>query len=140
MKPVVVDASIIGGVLLADEWTAQVPEVITAMGNAEIKAPAHWLVETTNLFTVALRRGRIEAKDRDRLVEATLALKVEMEEPVTEARLIAIIGLADRARLTVYDAAYLELAERTGAALATNDKALIRAAEARGIATISTSL
>jgi predicted nucleic acid-binding protein len=45
--------------------------------------------------------------------------------------------LARQQGLTAYDAAYLELAVRRGAALATQDKELLRAAEACGIERIA---
>lgn len=45
-----------------------------------------------------------------------------------------IPALAARMRLTTYDAAYLELALRVGAPLATLDQALARAAREAGVA------
>jgi predicted nucleic acid-binding protein len=45
----------------------------------------------------------------------------------------AIFALAKRHRLTFYDAANLELAQREGVALATLDQALARAAAAEGV-------
>ena len=45
----------------------------------------------------------------------------------------ATLRLAEEHQLTTYDAAYLELAERRGLALATLDEELRRAAEARGL-------
>jgi predicted nucleic acid-binding protein len=44
-----------------------------------------------------------------------------------------VMGLARRHRLTVYDAAYLELALREGVALATLDGPLAAAAKAEGV-------
>ena len=44
-----------------------------------------------------------------------------------------LFSLAKRHRLTFYDAAYLELAQREGIALATLDQALSRAATAEGV-------
>jgi len=43
------------------------------------------------------------------------------------------MALARRHRLTVYDAAYLELAQREGVPLATLDGALAAAARAEGV-------
>jgi predicted nucleic acid-binding protein len=47
-----------------------------------------------------------------------------------------LLGLARRHRLTVYDAAYLELALRKGADLASLDTALVAAARADGVVLI----
>ena len=44
-----------------------------------------------------------------------------------------VMGLARIHKLTVYDAAYLELAQRSGFALASLDRELIRAAKAEGV-------
>jgi predicted nucleic acid-binding protein len=49
------------------------------------------------------------------------------------AQLFWLEPLARRHRLTVYDAAYLELAQREVAPLATLDDALTRAAKAEGV-------
>ena len=43
------------------------------------------------------------------------------------------LTLAERHRLSFYDAVYLELAKRFGAPVATLDKALARAAAAEGL-------
>ncbi len=48
-----------------------------------------------------------------------------------------VLQLARRHHLSVYDAAYLELAQRSGSALASLDKRLNRAAEAEGVPTFS---
>jgi predicted nucleic acid-binding protein len=45
-----------------------------------------------------------------------------------------LMALARKHRLTVYDAAYLELAKREALPLATLDRALERAAAAEGVA------
>lgn len=140
MTSLVVDASIIGGVYLSDEWTDRVPAIFRRIEEADVVAPAHWPVETANLLTMAMRRGRIDRADRDRLAVAASALPVAVEESMTAARQSAILAIADACALTVYDAAYLELAERVGGAIATNDRALAKAATARGVSIFSTSL
>ena len=54
-----------------------------------------------------------------------------------EPRNSEVLGLARRHALTTYDAAYLELALRLGATLATLDRKLARAADAEGVEVIS---
>lgn len=140
MTALVVDASIIGGILLADEWNEHVPTLLRQFDQSDLAAPAHWAVETANLLTMAMRRGRLSTADRDRLAASAAGLPVTVEEAINAIRQPAILALADETRLTVYDAAYLELAERTGAGLATNDRALADVARARGVPVYSTSL
>ena len=62
-----------------------------------------------------------------------VALSIAID-PATDNQLWSTTWqLAERHRLTIYDAAYLELALRVGAPLATKDKALIRAAAAESV-------
>ena len=62
---------------------------------------------------------------------------MRLDEPVDLERLDQIVTLGRRYMLSGYDAAYLELALRTGLPLATRDAALVRAAKAAGVALFS---
>lgn len=96
-------------------------------------APAVWRYEVANGLQMAVRRGRISPTYRD----ASLADLSQMEvriDPEGDAHLWStVVDLAEKHSLTVYDAAYLELAQRRRLPLATLDRALIRAAEAEGV-------
>ena len=61
------------------------------------------------------------------------ALNVEIDEGCDVQVWSATVRLADLYRLTVYDAAYLELAQRTRFPLATLDAVLATAARAAGV-------
>ncbi len=137
MTSLVVDASIIGGILLTDEWTERVPTVLGRIGGTSVFAPAHWPAETANLLAMAMRRRRIDREDRDRLMSAVFKLSIALDEVPFANRATAILAIADPFGLTVYDAAYLELAERLNADLATNDADLAKAAAARNVAIVS---
>ena len=54
----------------------------------------------------------------------------------TEPRVTTAFALARRHGLSIYDAVYLELAQRSDAPLATLDQAMSRAARATGLALI----
>ncbi len=79
------------------------------------------------------------SEPRNRITEAMSAaflrdlamLPIRLEPPGDDASLMA---LARKRRLTVYDAAFLELASRERLPLATLDRALERAAAAEGVA------
>jgi predicted nucleic acid-binding protein len=58
---------------------------------------------------------------------------VEVEPPLSPNQAKVVLLLSERHGLTVYDAAYLELAVRKGLALATTDNALLRAAPSEGV-------
>jgi len=77
---------------------------------------------------MAVRRKRIQP-DRPALFWDELAiLPVEVEPPLLPDQAKAVLLLSDKHGLTVYDAAYLELARRKGLPLATQDSALLGAA------------
>ncbi len=82
---------------------------------------------------MAVRRSRIDAEFR-RASLADLALLDITTDPHTDNQAWAdTLQLADRHRLTLYDAAYLELAQRRKLPLATLDQELLIAAQAAGI-------
>jgi predicted nucleic acid-binding protein len=81
-----------------------------------------------NILEMGVRRGRHDAAFRDATL-ADLALLPISLDPETDRHVwSATIRLAARHQLTVYDAAYLELAQRRGIPLATLDSQLRRAA------------
>lgn len=95
-----------------------------------IAPPVFWHEVASGLRNMMLR-GRITAEFRRNAWPRLMRWDVEVEPAVADLR--AVIAVSDRHQLTVYDAAYLELALRTGARLATRDKALIAAAAKAGV-------
>lgn len=91
--------------------------------------PALWLYQIRNGFIVAERRGRISAQETAALLADLQSFEVTHD---ASPHGHALMALARAHRLTVYDAAYLELAIRLGAQLATLDAALSKAAQAEG--------
>lgn len=96
----------------------------------EALVPALWRVEMCNMLAVNERRGRIAGEDSDRFLEDIAALPIR-ERPEDDHR--TLLGLCRNHGLTAYDAAYLALAIRAGAPLATLDSSLARAARAAGV-------
>jgi predicted nucleic acid-binding protein len=69
---------------------------------------------------------------------ALLETLAVVDDTATNARAwTSIVALSDRYDLTPYDAAYLELAIRLGADLATRDAALGAAAKSAGVTTVT---
>jgi predicted nucleic acid-binding protein len=60
------------------------------------------------------------------------ALPIRIEPPHEPASWNDVVQVATKHKLTIYDAAYLELAERVGLPLATLDGDLRKAARAKG--------
>jgi predicted nucleic acid-binding protein len=86
-----------------------------------------------NALIMAARRNRIDLERATRFSRDLAALPIRIEPPHAPAAWYVVIAVATKHRLSVYDAAYLELAERTGLPLATLDSDLRKAALAAGV-------
>ena len=95
--------------------------------------PRIWWYELRNALLVNERRGRISPQQVSDTLADSLALGILMDDEHDESRLL---DLARRYELTVYDAAYLEVAARRSLPLATLARRLRRAAETVGIAVV----
>ncbi len=137
MTAFVLDASTALGWMLdrpVPAGAAQARKLILA--GATPVVPALWCHEVSNAIVMANRRGRITAAQ-----VGTLATDLEefMQAVKTDPLLVrasVLIETAQRTRLTVYDAAYLELALRLSLPLATLDDKLREAARRAGLALI----
>ena len=92
--------------------------------------PTLWRLEVANSLTVAVRRGRIDANFRHAALADLALLDITTDDHTDVHAWGETLNLADRFQLAVYDAAYLELAERRSIPLATLD-ALDRAINGR---------
>ena len=137
MTLVVVDASIVGAIVLNEMDTAVAATIEGGLAEAELAVPAHSSLEIASILVKAARRQRVALSDRQaRLVRAARILRSGTEHPATSTR--TIFDLAMATGLTAYDAVYLDLALRLDAALATNDDALLAAARTRGVPVLTT--
>jgi predicted nucleic acid-binding protein len=79
------------------------------------------------------RRQRLHAEQRRRLAGFLRALPISIDHQTAPLAWTVTADLSARYRLTVYDAAYLELAHRLGLPLATLDQELRAAAGSLGV-------
>jgi predicted nucleic acid-binding protein len=86
-----------------------------------------------NGLAMAVRRNRIDLDRVPRFAADLASLPIRIEPPHAPAAWNAVIGLVTKHKFTVYDVAYLELAQRTGLPLATLDGDLREAAQAEGV-------
>ena len=91
----------------------------------EIHAPALLFYEFHNALYMGSKRGRCPPQDRDDYLDALASLPIRIHEPPIRLVRMRVGELAEKHGLTIYDATYLELAERQGAKLKTFDKALL---------------
>ena len=119
--------------IYSDETTQAIRQVFDAVAETGATVPTLWRLEVANGLTVAVRRRRIDADFRSAAL-ADLALLDITTDPHTDSLAWGeTLALADRFRLTVYDAAYLELAQRRTLPLATLDEELGAATCALGL-------
>jgi predicted nucleic acid-binding protein len=131
----VVDPSVAIAWILPDETNTRADSVRQAIeGGEEAWVPSHWWLEVGNGLLMAERRGRISAQKLDQALRLFNALPLEEDEATAEQISGRTLTLARRHELTIYDAAYLELAERRGAILATFDEKLLKAAKKEKVA------
>jgi predicted nucleic acid-binding protein len=95
-------------------------------------APAIWPLEVANALLVATRRGRIDARQRHIALTALSKLPIRIDETLPALAWTTLSEMTIDLRLTIYDAAYLELALRRSLPLATLDNSLRRAASSAG--------
>lgn len=128
----VLDSSVTLAWLYSDELTDSVRQVFERVTATRAWVPSLWRLEVANSLQVAVRRKRINTAFRDSSL-ADLALLNIATDPDTDVMAwSSILGLADRFSLTLYDAAYLELAQRLSVPLATLDGDLRNAGAALG--------
>ncbi len=122
--PFVLDCSVTMAWLFADEATAATDALRDSLALEIAVVPGLWPVEVGNVLLAATRRGRVHRNDWKRLYGSLDALPIEIDPETPDRVWSAILPLADRHRLSVYDATYLELAIRLKLPLATLDEAL----------------
>ena len=131
MTAVVLDASTVLSWCLGDEDDALADRAMQRTIDQGAVVPGIWWYELRNALVVNERRGRIGAED----VRASLADLAEMRISFdTDHDGGAVLDLARRHGLSVYDAAYLEVAARRALPIASLDLRLRQAAAASRIA------
>jgi predicted nucleic acid-binding protein len=128
--PFVVDASVAACWLMPDERHPLADAAYARIASDPAITPVLWWFELRNLLLVNERRGRLDSAKTARALRLLRALPITIDSAEDEDTLME---LARQHRLTVYDAAYLELALRRGFPLATLDTALASAARAEAV-------
>ena len=129
----VIDASLTMTWYFEDEATSATEQVLDAVARIGAVAPPLWRLEVVNAFQSAIRRKRIDVAYRDASMADLARLPVAVD-PESDAHIwAATLSLSDRHGLTIYDACYLELAQRRNLPLATLDKELRAAGKALGL-------
>jgi predicted nucleic acid-binding protein len=132
-NPIVLDCSVAMAWCFEDECDDYSDAVLDALASTGGVVPSIWPLEVANVLAVAERRGRLKEADSSRFISLLRALPIAVEGDRPEVALGSVLSLSREFELSSYDAAYLELAMRTGAPLATRDKGLREACAASGV-------
>ena len=139
MPGFVADASATLPWCFEDEGTPATEALLERLRSGESAiVPAHWPTEVMNGLIMAVRRGRIGLETSARFARDLGGLPIRIEPPPSPGNWTAVMRLATEYKLTIYDAAYLELAERIGLPLASLDGDLRKAALAAGVVLMET--
>lgn len=129
----VLDSSMALGWVYAAETTKAVAAVLAQVVESGAWVPSLWRLEVANVLEMGVRRGRSDASFRDAALVDLALLPITVDPETDRQAWGATAKLAARYRLTLYDAAYLELARRRSLPLATLDAELRFAATAEDI-------
>jgi predicted nucleic acid-binding protein len=129
----VLDPSLALSWYFEDERTPAADAVLDKVVEAGAVVPALWRLEVANGFLSALRRKRIDVAFRDGAIAQLAAMPITVDPDTDRYAWTTTLQLADQFRLTAYDAAYLELAQRRKLPLATLDQRLRTAGKTLGL-------
>lgn len=128
MKSFVIDNSVVMAWYFEDEASDYTVAVLESLSKYDCIVPSIWPLEVANTLIVGERRGRATEARAARFIALLDALPIHVDPETTKHALLDTLQLAREHHLSSYDAAYLELAMREGVLLATQDKALKKAA------------
>lgn len=134
MSPLVLDGSIALSWVLPDELSPQTNTVLAVIeAGRKTIVPVHWALEVANALWMAERRKRISPADTTAALAVFRRIPIEIDPETGSKAGSDTLVLARQHTLSIYDAAYLELAMRRGAALASLDEPLRAAARKLGV-------
>jgi predicted nucleic acid-binding protein len=129
------DASVAIGWVHPAQATAYTAAMLdTIADGATLEVPALWPVEVANALAVLVRRRKLSEGERQTGLGWLRGLPVRVDHEMAALAFSRLSELASAYQLTVYDAAYLELAQRRQLVLGCVDGPLRKAARQAGVA------
>lgn len=129
----VLDSSVTLAWVYQEETTSPVDEVFEKLSQAGAWVPALWRLEVANVLQMGVKRRRHGIDFRDSAFSDLALFPIHVDPETDRHAWSATSRLADLRGLTLYDAAYLELAIRRGLPLATLDQDLRAAATSESV-------
>ena len=127
------DNSVALALCFEDEQTPTVLELLDRVSESGASAPILWPLEALNGLFAAERRRRLDAAKRATLATFLRDLPIRLDTETADQAWEETARLAEKFRLTIYDASYLELAQRRKLPLASLDTDLRKAAVSAGV-------
>lgn len=131
----VADASVAVAWVHPGQATPRTEAMLDAMaGGAVVEVPALWPLEVANALTVLARRGKLTDGERQAAFGWLRGLPLRVDHEAAASAFSTLSSLATKYQLSVYDATYLELAQRRRLPLGCKDGPLRKAALRHGVA------
>ena len=130
----VADASVAIGWVHPAQATTHTASMLDAIADgATLEVPALWPLEVANALTVLQRRRKLTEDERQAGLGWLRGLPLRIDHEMALLAFSRLSDLASAHQLSVYDAAYLELAQRRRLVLGCKDGPLRKAAKLAGV-------
>jgi predicted nucleic acid-binding protein len=130
----ILDASIAISWVHPAQATAQTQAMLDAVAEgATLIVPAVWPLEVANALLVLVRRRKLVESDRQIALGWMRGLRVQVDQEAAAHAWDRLSEIAAAHHLSVYDASYLEVAQRRRLALGCKDGPLRKAAVRAGV-------
>lgn len=129
----IIDCSITMSWCFADEATPATERVQDRLERESALVPAHWFLEVANVLAMAEKRKRITAEKSTQFLNLLESMDIEVDHETAGRAFAHVLALSRKFKLTSYDAAYLDLAQRRRLPLASLDDELRAAARRLGV-------
>lgn len=129
----VLDSSVTLAWAYEDETTEAIVDVFRRVKADGAWIPVLWRWEVANALQMNVRRGRHNAEFRDAALANLAWFPIHVDAQAEPEAWLGALQIAARHGLTVYDASYLEIAQRRNIPLATLDRQLRAAAADEGV-------
>lgn len=128
------DASVAVGWVHPGQATIHTAAMLDALSDgATIEVPALWPLEVANALRVLVRRKKLTEAERQVGLGWLRGLPLRIDHETASLAFSRLSDLASAYQLSVYDAAYLELAQRRTLVLGCTDGPLRKAARQSGV-------
>lgn len=125
----VIDCSLTMAWCFEDESNEFTDSILESLQTSVAIVPSIWSLEVANVLLIARKHKRISEMQSASFIDALSALPIVVDQSTAARSMHSIFILAGNVDLTIYDAAYLELAIREKIPLLTLNKGLIKAAK-----------